>query len=376
MTSGKKPTAREFFYNWALEDGDRFVVDISNDEINSKFEKHFAEIASLSDLEINELRDNILNFSDTHSNHAGINVNISTIQTINSDWIPSAFFDDIFAGVVRETDIAALSKYKDSEFSGKLVTYSLGMMHSAIFFGDMFAFYSLPPQNYASRPVVEQNEFIFYVLRLFNWWRLSELRGELFEASIIYEKFQIEHGGWANVACAMADQFIVGHEIAHHLVGDTGYQPHVSEELDFIDGCVASLTDAIDKFCPDGADRKELNADAVSLFFFLGKPTALRECSALDLNLAAIGTLTALGTMSILTDKGRDETAFSSQATRRFIVMGGLISSLVRQHKAETAQEEATDEITLNLVTQITEFVDTLLTHRRAWQAKLGPGEV
>lgn len=376
MASGGKPTAREFFYNWALEDGDRFIHDIFDDELKSKFEKNFGNKLNLSDLERKSLRDKIADFSDTYSNHPGVNHNIQTIQKVNSGWIPSTYFDGIFAGVVRETDIAALSKCRDSDHSGKLVTYSIGMMHSAIFFADMFEFYLLPNQEHSLSSDIERNEFIFYILRQFNWWRLNQDKGELFETRHIYEKFQVEPTGWANVACAMADKFIIGHEIAHHLVGDTGYLPHVSEELDFIDGCIASLAGVIDRFFSDEIDRKELKADAVSLFLFLGRPTALRQCSAMDLNMAAIGTLMALGAMSILTDKGYDEIALSSQAMRRFMVMDGLITILVHEHKAETAEEQAIDKITLQLVTQISEFVVTILEHRRAWQAKLGPGEI
>lgn len=376
MTTGKKPTAREFFYSWALEDGDRFVHDIFDDTIQEQVDEPLKEAIKNSDQDINEIRDNILNFSDTHSNHPGVNHNVNRIIEINSDWIPSPFFEDLFAGVVRETDIAALSSRKDSEFSGRLVTYSLGMMHSAMFFADMFKFYALPPQNHSMSSARQQNEFIFNVLRIFNWWRLNEHQGELSETNIVYEEFAIERSSWASVACAGADQFIVGHEIAHHLVGDTGFLPHVSDELEFIDGFVGALKDALDTFFPDDADRKELKADAVSLFLSLGKPSASNQCSAIDLNIAAVGTLFSLGAMSILTDKGRDEIAFSSQAIRRFLVMRGLITGLVRHHEAETAEEEATNEITLRLVTLITEFVDTLLKHRHAWQAKLDPGEI
>lgn len=372
MKHSQNPTARDYFYEWAEAKGLPFKNHALSDEILSMFRELFEPFEKIYGKDFLKMRDETPNSSDEFSNFPNVDDCVKEIISKNDSWLPRELFQDIFVGVLREKDIDALAADIVPDFSGKLITYSAGLMNAISFFTNMYThtYFKLQRSNiqFTGEPgnyTYEHDEFTSNVLAVFDQWKANDLRIEFLDTMHIYDQFEIEAPEWARLTSTMADSFIVAHEVAHHLVGDTGFPPHMSDDLRAIEGTTALLKTAIEKYLPNEVDQKEVRADMVAVFLLIGPPSNAQFCSSMDLYTAAIGALINLAAMSVLTDDGISDVEHSSQAIGRFAIMNLLIARLIDQHSASSELDTQTNELTLRLADTITEFVEILLVYRR-----------
>ena len=245
-----------------------------------------------------------------YSNHHAAEMIVAEIRAKNADWISPEFFDDVFVGVAKDISINAHAAPSSRNYEGKLVLYNRGLLDANLFTAECFFYFQME-----IRPIEESEPERYYgylddVLNVFMEWRNLDGHGQLFDTRPFRQRHSIESDLSLQIAFH-ADKFVIGHELAHHILGDTNHQQVDSEEL-------RQFAEATKKVPLKFGDERERLADALSFHLFLGPPSRMSAFDQQDIIAATFGSLNTLTTISLTSADPYKQIGGYPEATGRF----------------------------------------------------------
>jgi len=285
------PTAKEFFFNYVEKNA-------------TPYHSSFTNLAYSNDLLTNSI--------------------IEDVEKDNQHWV-TGFFDELFVGKLGTNEVFASSLPTGKNYTGYLSVYDVGITLACYFWCECFTHYivnfsQLVRQRrdsdlYLKEPGIKQ--FLDDVADVFNNWRLSG-HVNMHEAQNLYSKHEVKADSptVANVAACL-DKFIVAHEVAHHLAGDTG-GAHANIEL------VKSMMNVHRKIpLHFGSETIEHAADILALYLVSGGVKDQQLLSSIrrheilvNLTLGSLGALSCVA--ALIEEPYKKEEEDYPSATSRF----------------------------------------------------------
>lgn len=306
----KAPSAREYFIRHYLgQDPNTFrpkgLPPLMEDDARKRF-------GAVSDDEVRHLQRQVAAYvpDSTFSNHPGVSSIVRQLMAKNQDWISPTFLKACFVGVVNDTALDAFAMHRAPDFNGPLSIYSYGLLHAGIFTAQCFVYFD--KNDFADHDDDSDvvREYLHDVLDVFASWRANDGRGELFDTRDFSGKYPVPDEAPLAIAIA-SDYFIVGHELAHHLLGDTGHKFVKTQEA-------AQLKDLIASMPMQFGPRTEHLADAFAFNFFVGAPSRRLSYDQHEIAQATLGSLNAMTALSLLSPKPQKPSETHPSPVHRF----------------------------------------------------------
>ena len=395
MTQEKaKNSAKEYFVEWAASEElkiqvspsviERMVqggLDLQLDDLPSEIDDWVDHTLPTGDHKAFRTLMNSrgLGFSsEQYSNHDGIDRHIQNIRSGNAYWLDEKHLENFYLGVIHEGEPYATAVDVSEDFSGRLIVYSIGMLHAVMFMSDVFEHsHMLNSTRQGNENIEYEKKLAFHVLRLFNWWREKANRVSYSETTDLMRDLNIRPGALSLSFADHADKFIAAHEICHHLLGDTGQ----------------SLLDDVNDLLPDGlrdhvsrlelsADmKKEILADAGALFLCIGGAVRVFNFRFKTFYPLAVGALATVGTIALLdsestvmTSEGEMKSEPSlPESYERFQALFQVIRSMIKTNQREDEWEKSSF---IDAIEEYEGFVSGLLEIRAELIPQMDAGEI
>lgn len=300
-------TARDFFNEWAGADGAADHHTVGRDLLRATIQA----MKDHPDIKQDEIRQHYARFDPRHSlfsNHAGCGFIVFDRMLRNSNWIEPSFFKNIFVGVVKENSIHAVAVEKSDEFTGKLIVYYWGLLQAVIFVADCFEHYIFNRDELNDDIL---NAFFSDICTIFEKWRSEDHYGDPSDVAPLYDKYQILGGMLANTIAGHSDAFIIGHEIAHHFLGDTQHFPIAPEEMHALERSIGYM-----RFSEECAT--EGLADLLSLHLAIGSPNDFMRYDHHEVFCAILGGMNALQVITLMSNNPLEASGDDPPAGSRF----------------------------------------------------------
>lgn len=376
MTSTGTPTAREYFYTRTKDLGAKYFRDISSNELKQNHQDYTIRWSNKDGNYLPSVElyiDDILS-SDTHSNHGSIEAAFKRLKAINSNWVPNEFFEDIFIGVARQSSIEAMAIHRNKEYNGKLILVSEGILDFVEFFTRLFYFFVEFVGEMHECNEQKLSQFFSDIEKVMYAWRGQNAQKLQRSYSSICKKYDIKDNNNAFLSNKAAEYFIVGHEIAHHLLGDTGYGSPTCNELDELKRLISECQEYTQSVYEYRADEEELLADLVAVFFFIGNPIDVLECSRPNMHLAVHGAVHALGSLSLIIDNKKAGVVDSSDVLRRLLSVTVVLDEIIERVAPNNDDERELHVLTSRDLQLVPHFVSMVLAQYRGWDSSSSEG--
>ena len=305
MTEQKENAARSLFQMLAPDD---FAYYLNTDAEKLDVLRQQG-IASGLDVETIELFISQLNtFDPTYSNHRGIQEIVKNFSRTGG-WVDQDFFERVFVGVTHSPIASASAVPGDSEDDGALCLYENGLMQAIIFASDTFSYFgqSLKGGSSSSK---ECNRYLHQVLDVFSQWRTNAANIDQQDTITFREKYSIGDDFATSIA-GIADAFVVGHEMGHHLLGHTDLRfldVKALEQIKLLAYNLDHLEDGIDEYLPD----------MIAFNLISDSPLNFRNMQPQSILSGLLGGAMALTTISLLMSDPYKSTPSHPPANYRF----------------------------------------------------------
>lgn len=342
-------TARDFFFQEYLRLPPEPYGDYNAEGLTAAGRDIFGEF--IDDQKASDLHDQVRDFDMQYSNDLVLDMHVKRIRDLNEKWLPPDFLDGLFIGKVKSPfpEIYALSG--NGEYTGKLVILELGLNHAINEVAQAFATFCsirkhMPKTLGDSDQGLWDDEInligrhIVYAIRKLDWWKRNDYDVEIgaFDHSEI-EALQHKYQRPIDRVLAMgvatnADQFLIAHELAHHLLEHTGQYEHPLR-LGSMHGFFEEMTASQLGISVEQA--QELCADSWGLILLCGGKDFTKHRDTGSLMEICFGTFIALTTIGLLQDDPDSAIGEYIQPQKRFAFLAGLLELNARQN-AETHQ--------------------------------------
>jgi hypothetical protein len=285
--------ARDYFYNVIFGVETSYKYDFKKIPKNFKYDNQETEKAD------QEYRNKFKDKRSFYSNDPIIDSYVIDFIIRNRKWVDADFFEDFFLGRVMDNfNYSATSEAKTYKYTGKLSYFYEGIQEAVALVYQCFFFIRLNQNDSLKK------EVLLDLVDVFSCFRLSNLNYIKHIAFIFVRKYGYKElvptKHWL-ISANKSDRFIVAHEIAHHLAGDTGFKHRYSKELQSLRNIIKESHKHLKK---DKLDC-EFFADVLAVNLFLGDLVTsdiLESPNEQSLASASIGAMGTLITLSLLSE--------------------------------------------------------------------------
>ncbi len=224
-----------------------------------------------------------------HSNDAQLDMLFGSMSNSAPSQLKK-YLDEIFVGKLRNFNANAYALAKTGNYDGKLVIYQVGLSDLCFQYASMF--YEHAGWSGILEDIPEKEKKIVMTVLSMKMDKLNELHSE-WETNAYYIKFKPEdehllgiedNEAIVNTSLA-ADQFILWHEVAHHILGHLDGSKELESILHHIPEHLRSWENK------SASHAKELQADSTALLFMLSYFGGEKNFTKQQITEATIGSL-------------------------------------------------------------------------------------